>query len=392
MKKITLSICSLLIASTFACSNQTDISKPIITNSPPIVLPPDTEKSDRKIQVALLLDTSNSMDGLINQAKSRLWNIINTLGTLKYEGKSPQIEIALYEYGNDDIEMADGYVRQVTSLTTDLDMISKHLFELTTNGGAEFCGEVIHQSSTSLKWSDDDKDMKLIYIAGNESFSQGEMDYAEACADAIGSDIYVNTIFCGNYDTGISLEWKSGAEKGKGKYFNIDSDKTIQYVKTPYDDKISTLNTQLNGTYYGYGGQGYARKEMQMDQDENAVMMNSAAKTERAVSKSSANYSNATWDVIDAFNSDSTKVMNLKDEQLPQELKGKSEKEKLEFIQNERDNRVKIQTEIGELAVKRQQYIDENQSEELNNDDFGKAVENSIIELGKLKNFVVDSK
>src|SRR6187402_743198 len=54
-----------------------------------------------KIQVALLLDTSNSMDGLIEQAKSRLWNIVNTLTTLKYHGKTPDIEIGLYEYGND---------------------------------------------------------------------------------------------------------------------------------------------------------------------------------------------------------------------------------------------------------------------------------------------------
>ena len=56
-----------------------------------------------KIQVAILLDTSSSMDGLIEQAKSRLWNIVNTLTTLKYEGKTPDIEISLYEYGNDNL-------------------------------------------------------------------------------------------------------------------------------------------------------------------------------------------------------------------------------------------------------------------------------------------------
>jgi len=32
------------------------------------------------IQIALLLDTSNSMDGLINQARSQLWAIVNSLG------------------------------------------------------------------------------------------------------------------------------------------------------------------------------------------------------------------------------------------------------------------------------------------------------------------------
>jgi hypothetical protein len=54
-------------------------------------------RNNTKIQVALLLDTSNSMDGLIDQAKSRLWNIVNTLTTLKYDGQTPNIEIYLYE-------------------------------------------------------------------------------------------------------------------------------------------------------------------------------------------------------------------------------------------------------------------------------------------------------
>lgn len=66
------------------------------------------------IKVALLLDTSNSMDGLIEQAKSRLWNIINMMTTLKYQGKEPVIEIALYEYGNDGLSQQSNYIRQVT--------------------------------------------------------------------------------------------------------------------------------------------------------------------------------------------------------------------------------------------------------------------------------------
>ena len=106
-----------------------------------------------KIQVALLLDTSNSMDGLIEQAKSRLWNIINTLTTLKYDGKEPQIEIALYEYGNDGLSRANDFIRQVAPLTTDLDLISEKLFALRTNGGSEYCGAVIQNAVKSLKWN-----------------------------------------------------------------------------------------------------------------------------------------------------------------------------------------------------------------------------------------------
>src|SRR5205823_3642790 len=33
------------------------------------------------VQLAILLDTSNSMDGLIAQAKTQLWNIVNEFAT-----------------------------------------------------------------------------------------------------------------------------------------------------------------------------------------------------------------------------------------------------------------------------------------------------------------------
>src|SRR5690606_35943023 len=126
--------------------------------------------AQEKIQVALLLDTSSSMDGLIDQAKSRLWSIVNTLTTLRYHGQMPTIEISLYEYGNDGLSTETGFIRQVTPLTTDLDLLSEKLFALKTNGGSEFCGQVIQTSIQDLKWDANKNSMKLIYIAGNEPF------------------------------------------------------------------------------------------------------------------------------------------------------------------------------------------------------------------------------
>jgi hypothetical protein len=102
-------------------------------------LPPPSK--DQTIMLALLLDTSNSMDGLIDQAKSQLWKIVNELAAAKCnDGSRPNIKIALYEYGNDNLPASEGYVRQVNGLTDDLDLISEKLFALSTNGGAEFCG------------------------------------------------------------------------------------------------------------------------------------------------------------------------------------------------------------------------------------------------------------
>ena len=80
-------------------------------------------ENDHKIQVALILDTSNSMDGLIDQAKSQIWKMVNELADTRKNGEVAGIELALYEYGNDELSVGNGYVRKITPLTTDLDYI-----------------------------------------------------------------------------------------------------------------------------------------------------------------------------------------------------------------------------------------------------------------------------
>ena len=91
MKNVVLSIA--LLSSCLLFSNCEKKNETVAVNSKPETTAVST--ADTKIQVALLLDTSSSMNGLIEQAKSRLWNIVNTLTTLKYEGKNPEIQISL---------------------------------------------------------------------------------------------------------------------------------------------------------------------------------------------------------------------------------------------------------------------------------------------------------
>src|SRR5262245_51242775 len=101
---------------------------------PPVVVKPERPviKGERRIQVALLLDTSSSMDGLIGQAKTQLWKIVNELSAAKKDGVRPVLEIALYEYGKSTLSAGEGYIRQILPLTGDLDKVSEELFALTT--------------------------------------------------------------------------------------------------------------------------------------------------------------------------------------------------------------------------------------------------------------------
>lgn len=343
-----------------------------------------------KIQVALLLDTSSSMDGLIDQAKSRLWEIVNTLTTLKYEGKTPDIEIALYEYGNDGLSEKSNYIRQITALSTDLDLISEKLFALRTNGGSEYCGAVIQDATKELKWAPENNSMKLIYIAGNEEFNQGRISYKEAISNALKNDIYVNTIFCGNKTEGINTFWKDGADRGKGKYFNIDSDRAVQYIATPYDDEISKCDEKMNKTYINYGSKGAEKKMNQVMQDQNAKKVSNANYTNRAVSKSKAVYKNESWDLVDKTKEDPNAISKMKKEELPAELKDKSEAEIKTIVTQKTKEREAIQKEISVLAKKRQEYIDTEAKKTKKQDDLGNTINSSIVAFAKVKGYTVE--
>ncbi|MET7029691.1 vWA domain-containing protein [Sediminicola luteus] len=321
-------------------------------------------KSKPTVKIALLLDTSNSMDGLINQAKAQLWDVVNKFGYVKCGNDTrPQLQIAIYEYGNDNLSSREGYIRQVIGFSSDLDEISEKLFSLTTDGGEEYCGQVIQTSLKQLDWGKNEDDLKLIFIAGNEPFSQGKLNYWDAAANAKEKDIVVNTIFCGNYELGISTKWKHGAILTGGEYMAIDHNRKVVHIVTPYDDVILQLNVRLNRTYISYGAMGATKMAMQSTQDQNAEAMEEAVMVKRAVSKSSRLYSNSEWDLVDASKKRDFDVSKVEKEQLPQELKNKSDKEITQFINSKKEEREKIQKEIQELNSKREAYLAKNQKD-----------------------------
>ena len=362
----------------FIVGNQSAIAAARVEN-------PKKEK-DQTIMLALLLDTSNSMDGLIDQAKSQLWKIVNELSAAKCgDGSKPKIKIALYEYGNDGLPSSEGYIRQVSTLTDDLDLISEKLFSLRTNGGSEFCGQVIRTSLNQLDWSKSSADLKMIFIAGNEPFTQGSVPYREACALAKEKDVVINTIFCGDFNEGINTQWKDGADAAGGTFMSIEQNSKTVYVPTPYDDRLSKLNDQLNKTYVYYGSSGERKKEMQLAQDRNAESYGAANKAERTVSKSSHAYSNSNWDLVDAQKDDAKAIEKAKDEELPQEMKGMSVEQRKVYVKGKSDERAKIQSEIQQVNKQRVEYISKNTPKEQEGM-LDAAMINSIKSKAKTKN------
>ncbi len=347
-----------------------------------------TEKpaKEQNIQLALLLDTSNSMDGLIEQAKSQLWKIVNELAAAKCDdGSRPAIKIALYEYGNDGLPGREGHIRMVSGFTTDLDLISEKLFSLRTNGGNEYCGQVIHTSLQQLNWSVSSNDLKVIFIAGNEPFTQGSVSYRTANSNAKEKGVVVNTIYCGDFNEGINTNWKDGADMTGGSYMSIEQNQKTVYISTPYDDKISECNERLNRTYVYYGTQGQSKKESQTRQDSNADSYGKANKVERAVSKSSHAYENSSWDLVDASKSNDKIIVEADEESLPKEMKGMTVEKRKAYVVQKAEERKAIQNEIQTLNKKRLEFIKTNTTKESNDTSLDGAMMRSIKVQAKSK-------
>jgi hypothetical protein len=328
-----------------------------------IVLCPRKAVSSEKphVQIALLLDTSNSMDGLIDQAKSQLWKIVNEFISARVEGQRPEIEVALYHYGTPSLGERTGYIKQLVPLTTDLDKVSDLLFSLTTSGGDEYCGTVIGRAVDDLPWGTGKNDYRAIFIAGNEEFTQGKVDFRTTCKKAIAKGILVNTIFCGNHQEGIDTQWKAGADLADGSYFNIDQDSKSIEPPTPFDKELADLSTELNKTYVAYGQGGAAGAANQARQDLNAAKASPTSVVQRAITKSQAMYSNAGWDLVDAVQEKEVKLEEMKKEDLPEEMRALPPAERQKYLDKKQVDRKAIQDKMEQLRVKRAAYVAEEQ-------------------------------
>ena len=342
--------CFALLAVTVAKAADAPVaaSKPAATK---------TTTAQPRIQIAILLDTSNSMDGLINQVRQQLWKIVNEFATAKQNGKSPKLEVALLQYGNNRLPAKEGYIELVTGFTDNLDLVSQKLLALKTSGGSEYCGQVIDVAVKSLNWSKSHSDLKTIYIAGNERFTQGPVDFRKACPTAIKRGIIVNTIFCGAHAEGISTHWKDGATLADGAYMNIDQNEVSVTINAPQDAEILRLGERLNTTYVAYGAAGARGANNQVLQDSNALSLGRAFNVSRQVAKSSHFYKAKGWDLVDAVEEGEVDLEKLEDESLPAELRGKTPEELQEFVEAKKREREEIQKKIQELNESRKTYI-----------------------------------
>ncbi|QSQ14292.1 vWA domain-containing protein [Myxococcus landrumensis] len=345
---------------------ETPPAKPVVSPPAPVAVTPESpptkpvqdQGTAPVIQIAILLDTSGSMDGLLDQARTQLWNIVNRFSKAKRDGVAPRLELALYAFGYSQEGASQNEIRQLMPFTTDLDSISERLFALRTSGGSEHAGEVILEATRKLTWSKNPDAMRLIFIAGNESFEQGPVDFRDAIHTARRHGITVNTIHCGDYETGISDHWKEGATLADGSYMNIDQNLKVVELAAPQDEEIARLGAELNKTYVVYGGttgmESQMRQEAQDKASRGVSMSNMVA---RSMAKSSGNYSNESWDLVDAVKKNKVDLGAVSAKDLPEPMRNLDAEGRKAWLAAREQERADLQKRIQELSKARQDFL-----------------------------------
>ncbi len=353
----------LLMIGLLASDGQAQVDKKItikietIDKDKPQETPFEGERAS--VEIAILLDTSNSMDGLISQAKSQLWTVVQQFADAQKNGQTPTLRVAVFEYGNSALPASENYIRQAVGLTDDLDRVSEVLFGLTTNGGDEYCGAIIGEAVKRLDWSRAANSYKAIFIAGNESFTQGPVDYKETCKQAIQSGVVVNTIHCGDRSAGINGEWEVGARLAEGKFLNINQDKRVVQIDCPQDRILIELSTELNSTYLWYGSQE-SRDDFESNQrvqDENALMQGNASS--RGLTKSGKAYGNKGRDLIDTYSTDKEILAKIAVAELPEAMQKMTPEQRVEHLNQMIAKRDELKTKIQTLSAERGKFIAE---------------------------------
>ncbi len=308
------------------------------------------------VEIVFAIDCSGSMGGVIETAKQKVWDIVNEVALAK---PAPRLRIGLLGYGN-----ADRTWRKF-DLSDDLDTVYGNLTTFKDEGWAdEYVGQAVQKSLDEMSWSATKgkaKALRMVYVLGNETAQQGPISYLKTSPLAPEKGVFLNAIYCGS--SGGEDTWQQMAALGGGKYLTIAADGGSVMIPTPFDAKIGELNLKLNGTYLAYGARGALAAANQQTQDSNAMAVGGAStNAARAVSKSKSLYTNAQWDLVDKSKEKEFKLEEVPTDQLPVAMREMTLAQRKVYLEKMTAERDSVQKEIGELGVKRAQFIQEDRS------------------------------
>ena len=317
-----------------------------------------TKAKEKDVEIVFVLDTTGSMGGLIQGAKTKIWSIVNEV---MQTHKDSKVKIGLVAYR----DRGDVYVTKVTQLSENLDEIYSVLMGYKAQGGGDDPEDVrkaLHESLEVIQWSTPRENLsQIIFLVGDapphDDYNDSP-DTSDTAKKAKSRGIIINTIQCGDMPK-TDYYWKAIAQFGGGEYFHISGDGGVKVVTTPYDDKLYELNKRIDKTYITYGSFEERSEAVKMFDSEKYSMEAAPveAKASRAINKAINKYSYSKEDLVQAVENNEISLKDIKDNELPENMQKMSLKAREGYIQSIIDTRKEIREEIIKVSREREQYI-----------------------------------
>lgn len=356
------------------------------------------------IEIGLILDSSGSMGGLINQTRERMWQLMIHLEEATKDGQTPDLRIGLLQYGQD--SLGGDYLKVVKDLTTDHDGLSQELNSLKANGSIEYAGKVVQKAVEGLAWQASAEDFKAIFLAGNETLKQGSVTIEEAADLTKQNDIFLNLIYASQSFGGSSipaphprapfgfpasssppapaedpvhLEWKTASEYAGGSFAMIKRDNDFLFIKSPYDALIKKLNDQLNKTYIPYGALGQTSYTRMIDLDNNST---GHSIIWRGRYKTGVYYNTGAWDLVDASKEKDFVWNKVKATDLPKDIRDLPLEALKKYVADKEKQREFIKKQVKELYQKRADFVAK-ERKRLQQEGKGDSIEQAMLKALK---------
>ena len=312
-----------------------------------------------KVEVVFVLDTTGSMSGLIEGAKQKIWSIASSIAQAQ---PAPEVKMGLVGYR----DRGDAYITTKTALTDDLDTVYEKLMGFSAGGGGdtpESVNEALFEAVERFDWSDDPNTLRIVFLVGDappQMKYDDDVKYQASCKMASERGIIINTIQCGNLN-GTKGHWTKISNLTNGAYAAIDQDSGVQRITTPYDQEITELDQELATLMIDYGDRD--DRAYQLTKRHRGSRVSEGASPEASADRALYNQTAAgranlygKKELVNDLSSGAVAFEELKDEELPESLQGKSESELKAMIAKNTERRAKIQSRLAELSKLRGEH------------------------------------
>lgn len=146
------------------------------------------------LDIAFCIDTTGSMQNEIDNVKSKVKGLVAKLATGK---PAPVVRVGLVAFR----DRGDEYVTKAYPFSDDIDKVVKDISDLQADGGGdspEALNQGLHAALNELKWDENKKTAKLLFLIGDAGPKHypGDYNWETESKQAIARGIQINTIAC----------------------------------------------------------------------------------------------------------------------------------------------------------------------------------------------------